>query len=72
MYDRDKRLPHMYFGNQMWQHMYVRDNHGGACILGTDMDTNLCWKINGGRKCALSIDGRHTCMFEIKGVYICM
>ena len=50
--------------------MYVGDNRG-TCMLGSYVDTHLCWKINGGRKCALSIDGRHTFMFEIKGGHTC-
>ena len=54
----------MYFGEQRWQYMYVGDNRGSSCMLGSNVDTHLCWKINGGRKCASSIDGRHTFMFE--------
>ena len=72
MYDRDMRLPHMYLGDQRWQHINVGDNRGSTCMLGSNVDTHLCWMINGGRKCVSSIDGRHTFMFEIKDGHICM
>ena len=51
--------------------MYVGDNRESTCMFGSNVDTHLCWKINGGRKCASSIDGRHTFMFEIKGGHTC-
>ena len=40
--------------------MYVGDNRESTCLLGSNVDTHLCWKINGGRNCVASIDGRHT------------
>ena len=42
--------------------MYVGDNHESTCFLGSNVDTHLCWKISGGRKCTSSIDSRHTFM----------
>ena len=52
--------------------MYVGDNRESTCMVGSiNVDTHLCLKINGGRKCASSIDGRHTFMFEIKCGHTC-
>ena len=42
--------------------MYVGNNHESTCFWGSNVDTHLCWKINGGSKCASSIDSRHTCL----------
>ena len=40
-------------------------------MLGSNVDTHLCWEINGGRKCVSSIDVRCTFMFEIKSGHTC-
>ena len=50
--------------------MYVGVLHESTYFLGSNV-THLCWKINSGRKCASSIDSRHTFMFEIKCGHTC-
>ena len=51
--------------------MYVGDNHESTCFLGSNVDTHLCWKINGGENAqrVLTVD-THLCL-RSKGGHTC-
>ena len=53
----------MNFGDQQWQHMYVGNNRESTCLLGSNVDTHLCWKINGAENAhrILAVD-KHLCL----------
>ena len=60
----------MYFGDQRWQHMYAGDNPGSTCMLGLNVDTHRCWKINGAESAhrILTVD---TCLRSKVATHVC-